>query len=233
MHAPADSFGTTRVVDEATAKDRLTNFGVAVPAGVVVGPGGDVAEAAAAIGYPVTVKTLGLLHKSDAAGVVVGVADEEALVQVVASMPATAAGTLVESTVRDVIAEMLVSIRRDPPVGWLVTLGPGGVMTELLRDTVHLLAPITFDDVRTALAKLRTYPVLDGFRGRARADIDALAALVVRLADAVVGDTGVVEVELNPVLVGREGAVAVDALWIETDTDTDTDTGIEEQEEDP
>ena len=88
-------------------------------------------------------------------------------------------------------------------------------MTELFRDTVHLLAPVTIDDVRTALTRLRTYPVLDGFRGRAPADIDALAALVVRLAEAVVGDTGVVEVELNPVLVGRDGAVAVDALWIE------------------
>jgi hypothetical protein len=175
------------------------------------------------------VKSLGLLHKSEAAGVVVGVADEEALVRAVASMSSMPEGTLIESTVRDVVAEMLVSIRCDPPVGWLVTLGPGGVMTELLRDTVHLLAPVTLDDVRTALTKLRTYPVLVGFRGRNPADIDALAALVVRLADAVVGDTRAVEVELNPVLVGRDGAVAVDALWIETETETETE--IEEQEE--
>jgi hypothetical protein len=217
MHAPARAIGTTRVVDEATGKGRLADFGIAVPVGIVVGPGGDVATAAAAIGYPVTVKSLGLLHKSDAAGVVVGVADEEALVRAVALMPATPAGTLIESTVRDVIVEMLVSIRRDPPVGWLVTLGPGGVMTELFGEAVHLLAPVTIDDVRTALKKLRTYPVLDGFRGRTPADIDALAALVVRLADAVVDDAGVVEVELNPVLVSQDGAVAVDALWIETE----------------
>jgi acyl-CoA synthetase (NDP forming) len=227
MHAPAPPVRTTRVLDEAAAKGRLAQLDIAVPVGIVVEPGGDVAKAAAAIGYPVTAKSLGLLHKSDAAAVVVGVADEEALVRAVASMPATPAGTLVESTVGDVIAEMLVSIRCDPPVGWLVTLGPGGVMTELLRDTAHLLAPVTIDDVRTALTRLRTYPVLDGFRGRAPADIDALAALVVSLADAVVGDTGVVEVELNPVLVGRDGAVAVDALWIETEIETDT----EEQEE--
>jgi succinyl-CoA synthetase beta subunit len=221
MHAPAPPVRTTRVLDEATAKGRLAQLGIAVPVGIVVEPGGDVAKAAAAIGYPVTAKSLGLLHKSDAAAVVVGVADEQALVRVVASMPATPAGTLVESTVGDVIAEMLVSIRCDPPVGWLVTLGPGGVMTELLRDTAHLLAPVTIDEVRTALTRLRTYPVLDGFRGRAPADIDALAALVVSLADAVVGDTGVVEVELNPVLVGRDGAVAADALWIETETETE------------
>ena len=118
---------------------------------------------------------------------------------------------LVEATVTDVVAEVLVAVRRDPPVGWLVSLGFGGVMTEMWSDVTHLLAPVTADDVRLALTELRSYPLLTGFRGRPAADIDALVSLVVTLTDAVVG-TDVVEVELNPVLVGRHGAVAVDAL---------------------
>jgi hypothetical protein len=73
---------------------------------------------------------------------------------------------------------------------------------------------VTADDVRLALTQLRSYPLLSGFRGRPAADVDALVALVVRLSDAIVGGD-VVEVELNPVLVGREGATAVDALWLE------------------
>jgi hypothetical protein len=116
--------------------------------------------------------------------------------------------------VTDVVAEVLVAVRRDPPIGWLVSLGFGGVMTEVWGDVTHMLAPVTEDDVRHALTNLRSYPLLDGFRGRAAADIDALVSLVVTLVDAVVG-TDVVEVELNPVLVGRRGAVAVDALWLE------------------
>ncbi|MGD9702396.1 MAG: acetate--CoA ligase family protein [Acidimicrobiia bacterium] len=217
LHAPAAAIGATRALDEAAAKARLAAAGVAAPPGIVVDAGGDVAKAAATIGYPVTVKALGIMHKTEADAVAVGVADEAALARAVAAMPATLAGHLVEATVRDVVAEVLVTVRRDPPVGWLVTLGAGGVMTELLGDTVHLLAPVTVDDVRGALAQLRTFPLLAGFRGRSAADVGALAALVVRLAEAVVGDTGVVEVELNPVLVGRAGAgaVAVDALWIE------------------
>ena len=75
---------------------------------------------------------------------------------------------------------------------------------------------MTADDVRLALTKLRSYPLLTGFRGRALADIDALVSLVVTLTESVVG-TNAVEVELNPVLVGRLGATAVDALWLEED----------------
>src|SRR6185295_5979240 len=121
---------------------------------------------------------------------------------------------LVEVTVTDVVAEVLVAVRRDPPIGWLVSLGFGGVTTEVWNDVTHLLAPVTADDVQHALTTLRSYRLLSGFRGRPAADIDTLVSLVQTLTEAVVG-TDAVEVELNPVLVGEHGAVAVDALWIE------------------
>ena len=141
---------------------------------------------------------------------------EKFLTAALEAMPGTEAGFLVESTVTDVVAEALVTVRRDAPVGWLVSIGHGGVTTELWSDVTHLLAPVTPADVATALARLRSYPLLTGFRGRPAADIDALVDLIVRLADAVVG-TDVVEVELNPVLVGVRGATAVDALLIVED----------------
>jgi succinyl-CoA synthetase beta subunit len=128
-------------------------------------------------------------------------------------MPRSDSGYLVEATVTDVVAEVLVTVRRDPPIGWLITIGHGGVTTELWNDVVHLLAPITADEVRQALDELRSAALLRGFRGRPAADVASLVNLVVRLADAVVG-SDIVEVELNPVLVGRQGAVAVDALMI-------------------
>jgi succinyl-CoA synthetase beta subunit len=172
-----------------------------------------VLTAAGEIGYPITLKALGHAHKSEAGAVKVGLRDEAALAAALHAMPGTDAGFLVESTVTDVVAEVLVTVRRDAPVGWLVTLGHGGVMTELWSDVTNLLAPVTADEVTTALLALRSAPLLTGFRGRPAADIDALAELVVRLTDAVVG-TDVVEVELNPVLVGTRGATAVDALLI-------------------
>ncbi|MEN9645729.1 MAG: hypothetical protein RL238_2398 [Actinomycetota bacterium] len=215
-HAPVAAPGSTHLVDEATAKAHLRTLGVAVPDGVVV-PAGEVLAAADGIGYPITLKALGHAHKSEAGAVKVGLRDPEALAAAVAAMPATPAGFLVERTVTDVVAEVLVTVRRDAPVGWLVTVGFGGVMTELWSDVAHLLAPVTAPQVEAALMSLRSARLLTGFRGRPAADLAALADLVVRLTDAVVG-TDVVEVELNPVLVGVEGATAVDALLIVEDT---------------
>jgi acetyl-CoA synthetase len=214
-HAPVAAPGATRLVDEAAAKQRLGALGVAVPVGQVVGAG-DVLTAAAEVGYPITLKALGHAHKSEAGAVKVGLRDADALAAALAAMPATPAGFLVEGTVTDVVAEVLVTVRRDAPVGWLVTLGHGGVMTELWGDVTNLLAPVTVPEVEAALLTLRSAPLLTGFRGRPAADVRALAELVVRLTDAVVG-TDVVEVELNPVLVGTRGATAVDALLIVED----------------
>ncbi len=227
-HAPVAAPVATRLVDEAAAKDMLRRLGVGVPEGRVIASAGtvpavaDVLAAAVEVGYPVTLKALGMAHKSEQGGVYVGLGDSTALTNVLAAMPMTDRGYLVESTVTDVVAEVLVAVRRDPPIGWLVSLGFGGVTTELWGDVVHLLAPVTPDDVRSALGMLRSAPLLHGFRGRPPADIDALVALVVRLTESVVG-TDVVEVELNPVLVGRSGAIAVDALLI-VDVDAITET---------
>jgi succinyl-CoA synthetase beta subunit len=203
----------TRLVDEAAAKLRLSTMGISVPPGRTASTA-DVLRVAEEIGYPITLKALGSAHKSEVGAVRVGLGDPEALAAAVQSMPSTAAGFLVESTVTDVVAEVLVTVRRDPPIGWLVTLGHGGVMTELWGDVTHLLAPVTVAQVLDALGRLRSAPLLHGFRGRPAADVQALAQLVVRLVDAVVG-TDIVEVELNPVLVGVKGATAVDAYLIE------------------
>ena len=210
QHAPVTAPEHTRLVDEASAKQRLAQVGIAVPKGRVVAADG-VIDAAAQIGYPITLKALGLAHKSEAGAVRVGLPNAADLTSALAEMPMTNDGYLVEATVTDVVAEVLVTVRRDPPIGWLVSIGHGGITTELWNDITHLLAPVTRDEVRAALNQLRSVALLRGFRGRPAADVDALVDLVVRLADAVVG-TDIVEVELNPVLVGRQGAIAVDAI---------------------
>ena len=204
-----------QVVDEAVAKERVAKMGISVPHGRVAAEG-DVVATATGIGYPITLKALGLLHKSEAGAVRVGLANVAELTVALAAMPGTNDGYLVEATVTDVVAEVLVTVRRDPPIGWLVSIGHGGVTTELWNDVTHLLAPVTRDEVRAAIGKLRSAALLRGFRGRPAADVEALINLVVQLADAVVG-TDIVEVELNPVLVGQHGAIAVDALMIVED----------------
>jgi len=208
--APVAAPGHVVVLDEDRAKALLGSRGVAVPVGIRTDRAG-AAAAAASVGYPVTLKALGLAHKSEHGAVVVGVADDAELAGAIARMPGGHDEYLVEQTVAGTVAEILVSVRRAAPVGWVLTVGTGGVTTELWRDVRCLLAPASAAEIEGALRALRTWPLLDGFRGRPRADVGALVALVLALQDAVVG-SAIVEAELNPVLAGRSGATAVDAL---------------------
>jgi acyl-CoA synthetase (NDP forming) len=214
--APVVAQGDTVLVDESTAKGRLREWGIAVPRGVACSHA-DVVTVAADVGYPVTLKALHIAHKSDMGAVAVGIPDETSLRDRLAAMPSDAREFLVEQTVTGVVTEVLVGIRRAAPVGWLITVGAGGVLTELWRDTACLLAPATRDDVRTALLSLRTAPLITGYRGKAAGNIEAVVDLVMTLQQATV-DTKTVEIEINPVLVTVDGAAAVDALLIEEGT---------------
>lgn len=211
--APVCDPVTTVLVDESAAKDRLQQWHIAVPRGIACARH-EVLTTADNIGYPVTLKALHIAHKTDVGAVAVGVADASALRRCLESMPPTATEFLVEQTITGVVAEILVAIRRAAPIGWLITLGTGGILTELWRDTTCLLAPVSRDDIRGALSTLRTAPLLHGYRGKPAGDLTAVIDLVMALQHAVVG-SNVAEVEINPVLVTSSAAVAVDALVID------------------
>ena len=111
------------------------------------------------------------------------------------------------------VAELLVGVVRDPAHGYVLTLGAGGVLTEILRDTTSLLLPASNDDIRTALGKLNIAPLLAGYRGKSAADMDAIIAAVETVQAYVLANTDTVsEVEINPLLCTPDRAVAVDAL---------------------
>jgi acyl-CoA synthetase (NDP forming) len=215
QNAPAvvSAPGSTVIVDEARAKERLGTWNIAVPQGARC-TRETVVATATKIGYPITLKGLGLAHKSESGAVAVGLQSAEQLQAAIAAMPASITEFLVEQTVTGIVAEVLVSIRRTAPLGWMITLGAGGVLTELWRDTQCLLAPASKEEMRAALQQLRIAPILNGYRGKPAANIEALVDAVTALQQAVVGSS-VVEIELNPVLATTTSAIAVDALLIE------------------
>ncbi len=208
-----DGIPGAAALSEHEAKRRLGTAGVAVPAGVVV-PAGRAAPAAAEIGYPVVVKTTGLAHKTEAGGVAVGLEGPEDVTAAAPRLAGDDGTVLVESCIIGVVAELLVSVRSAPPVGMLLTLGAGGTLAELLDDTVSLLLPVSADDVRGGLRRLRVWPMLAGHRGRPPAAVDAVVETVSALGALVRDDRSIIEVEINPLMVTPHAAVAADALML-------------------
>ena len=194
------------VLSEAEGKALLAAAGVAVPRGVS-GTLTEVSAGAAGLTAPYALKGLGFAHKTEAGAVRLGLMSLEGQ----AAM-AGATGYLVEEMVTGAVAEVLVGLRRDPVYGVALTLGMGGVTAEVLADTVTLIWPVTEAQILAEMRKLRLWPLLDGYRGRKRADMAALAAMAVRLGEMMAGDGRLEEIEINPVMVRESGAVAVDAL---------------------
>ena len=156
---------------------------------------------------PFALKGLGFAHKTEAGAVRLGLQSLDGQ----AEMPG-ATGYLLEEMVTGIAAEMLLGLRRDPVYGVTLTLGMGGVTAEVLADTVTLVWPVSEAEIIAALRRLRLWPLLDGYRGRPRADVAALAAMAVRLGKVMAEDARLEEIEINPVMLRAEGAVAVDAL---------------------
>ena len=194
----------TRLLTEAEGKALLTGHGVAVPK-AISGTWAEVTAGAACLTPPYALKGLGFAHKTEAGAVRLGLATLDGQAEM-----AGATGYLIEEMVTGTVAEILVGLRRDPIYGVTLTLGMGGVTAEVLADTVTLVLPATRDEILSALRRLRLWPLLDGYRGRAKADVGALADLALALATAMQDET-IEEIEINPVMVTASGALAVDA----------------------
>ena len=201
------------VLPEYESKQCLGAAGVAVPAGMIVTTD-RAAAAAAEVGYPVVVKAIGLAHKTEAAGVVVGLEGPEEVAAAAQRLAGDDGTVMVESCISGTVTELLVSVRSAPPVGMLLTLGAGGTLAELLDDTASLLLPVPADDVLEALRRLRIWPVLAGYRGRPTAAVEAVVEAIDAIGALVRDDRSIIEVEINPLIVTRETAVAADALML-------------------
>ena len=196
-------------------------------------PARDAARDAIAPGvaFPVALKVLSaeIAHKSDVGGVVLGVTDAGALEAALGEMasdlrarlPDTRIDRALVQTMVAGVGEVLIGYRIDPEVGPLVMLAAGGVLAEVYRDRSLRLAPVDHDGAHAMIDEVCAMAALRGFRGRPAGDLDALADAIVRLSCIAERPAlGVVEAEINPLIVHRagDGVTAVDAVvWIADD----------------
>ena len=206
---------------EDAAKDVLACFGLQVPRRVVVPEGAPLGDRLSGLGAPFVLKVVAptILHKSDLGGVRVGLADADAVAQAIDQMRPRMAGHAVEAWLVEEMAppgvEMVIGGGVDARFGPYVMLGLGGVMVELLEDVRFSICPLRRADVLDMLDRLRAVRLLRGFRGAPPADEAALVDAVLRVG----GPDGIMlaladqvaELDINPLIVGVHGAVAVDA----------------------
>jgi len=205
--------GTT-VLNEATGKRLLRIHAVPVPEGAVCASAGAAVVAAADLGGPVAVKALGAAHKTERQAVRLGLVEPQDVRTAAAVLLARYPAVLVERQVAGGVAELLVGVHSDPVFGPVLTLGAGGVLTELLRDVAHLLLPVAPAAIRRALLGLRCAPLLTGYRGAPAADLDGAVGVIGLVAELVLGRPEVVSLEINPLIVTVDGAWACDALVV-------------------
>ncbi len=171
--------------------------------------------AARGLGFPVVLKTAGseIRHKSDVGGVVLDLADPDAVSTSYDTMAAELGSQVLVAATAPAGVELALGLVRDPHLGPLVVLGAGGVLVELLSDRALRLPPLDEDRAKAMIGGLRIAQVLRGFRGGAAADIAAIADAVVafsHLAEELGEEIDALEV--NPLRCGPSGCMALDVL---------------------
>jgi acyl-CoA synthetase (NDP forming) len=213
MLLAAETGRSSSLLSEAASKEALSSFGLQIPRSIQAQSIQELLEEAAALSFPVALKGVGLAHKSEAGLVALNILDEPNLSAAARRMHSATTGFLVEEMADGGLAEVLVGITRDPTGAFLLTLGAGGVLTEIFSDTAHLLLPVRRAEVMIALKSLRISCLLEGYRGKPAADFERLADAVMaicRYADA--HSERLVELEVNPLIARTGDAIAVDAI---------------------
>ena len=206
--------------DESASKAALAQAGLRVPMGAQLPFDAlaalcrdDIAELP--VPFPLVLKVVSaeIAHKSDLGGVSLNLKNKTLVLAEAERMRPIGETFLLEEMVGGALAELIVGLSRDPQFGLYLTIGAGGVLVELLRQSARVLLPATRDDIARALESLPFYPLLTGYRGSAKADIPALLDAIEAIARfAAKNEDQLYELDVNPLLALSRGAVAVDAL---------------------
>ena len=205
----------SRQLTEFEGKQLIKNYGVSIPKGVIIKNLSEALKAAEDITYPVTLKvsSLELVHKTEQGAVRLNIQDSEMLEKACHDLFKIDSSLLIEKMIKDSVCELIIGVDHDPTFGKHVIIGGGGIFVEILQDSSLLLLPVTREDVLLALSKLKVYPLLGGYRGNSKGDIESVVDSVISII-ALIRENDVLELDINPLIVLKEkkGVVAADVL---------------------
>jgi acyl-CoA synthetase (NDP forming) len=224
----ADASLPTRIIDEWQGKRRIAGHGIDVPVGHLVKED-SVDEFVTEFQFPLVVKAISnaLPHKSEAGAVRLGIQNIDELKQAISDICNSVSrfksdieikDFLVETMVGEVVAELLVGIKSDRQFGQLLVIASGGVLVELLEDSVTLLLPTSGEQILDALSTLKCFKLLQGFRGKPAANIDTVVSAILALTDfAATHQNSLLEMDVNPLMVTTGRCIAADVMIREID----------------
>ncbi len=175
------------------------------------------------IGYPIVLKIVSpqVVHKTEAGGVKIGIEDEEELRQAYNKIMTSVKEKVPEAEIKGISidemvkgTELIIGTTVDPQFGHMIMFGIGGIFVEIYEDVSFRLVPITTGDAMEMLNEIKGRPLLDGARGRPKADDKQLVDILIKVSELVEKHPDIQEMDLNPLMVTERGILAVDARVI-------------------
>ncbi|MDD1703384.1 MAG: acetate--CoA ligase family protein [Methanoregula sp.] len=206
---------------EADGYELLRNYGIPVPRYAVVTSPQEAGSVAETMGFPLVAKIVSpqVVHKSDTGGVITGItsadAAETAFLDITRNVRAALPGVEINGVILESEQapglELIVGGKTDPAFGRVLTVGMGGTLVELLRDVAIRILPVNEDEIRGMIRELKGYPLIAGYRHSIPRDETTLAALTGSLCRMFLEHPEIEEFDINPVILYKKGACAVDA----------------------
>mgnify|MGYP001039081123 CR=1 FL=1 len=180
----------------------------------------DASKFADEIGYPVVMKLMAddVVHKSDAGAVKLNIlnkVDVERSFDELMKIPSKSEKKInIQKMADEPITEIIIGMTTDPQFGPALMFGIGGILVELLEDVSFRIAPIEKFDANEMIHEIKGFPLLDGFRGKPKADIDAIIDALLKVSDLVIQNPEIYEMDLNPIFIYNSGLICVNARII-------------------
>ena len=212
---------STQFLNELESKQILKQAGLAVTEPILAKSSSEAVSTARSLGFPVVLKVVSpdIIHKSDSGGVITGLKDSESVEQaynrIMAAVQQNHPGAVIDGisvqTQAPAGVEVIIGMTRDPQFGPAIMVGLGGVMVEIFKDTSFRIAPLSRQDTAEMIRELKSYCLLQGYRGGPKVDTDILEDWLLKVSDLVMQDSRIKELDINPIFAYADGALAVDA----------------------
>ena len=208
------------VLTEFESKELLSQIGLPIPSQKLTKTKEETIAAAEEIGYPVVLKLMAedVVHKSDTGAVKLNIKSKEEVEQAFNELMKIQAQSekliSIQKMASEPITELIIGMTTDAQFGPALMFGIGGILVELLEDVSFRIAPITEYDAKEMIHEIKGFPILNGYRGKPKADIDAIVDALLKISDLVVKNEEIFEMDLNPVFIYDKGISCVDARII-------------------